>query len=121
MSIAAFWKEPEAATVARHPNELDLRRIIRAVAQRDRYRYVRPSVLPADHGYLIRSECCSRNIDPDGGVIDVALLRWSEEESCWTLHRKDHAAADWVPDSQFSRLPELFDRLNRDVDRIFWQ
>ncbi len=48
-----------------------------------------------------RSPCCSRNVDPEGGVIDIALL-----EPCmlprqaapvgWRLHSRDHAGATWV-------------------------
>lgn len=120
MSIAAFWKETENAQ-ARHPNELDLRRVARAIGTRRRYRYVEPSVLPTDDGYLIRSACCSRNIDPDGGVIDIALLRWSDNPPGWILYRKDHAEQGWITDRRFARLPELFDRLNNDPDRTFWQ
>ena len=120
MSISAFWKKTEVIS-ARHPNELDLRRVARAIELRQRYRYVAPCVLPAEDGYLIRSACCSRNIDPDGGVIDIALLRWDEEFPGWCLYRRDHGAHGWITDSRFARLPELFERLNSDPDRIFWQ
>lgn len=105
----------------RHPNEFDLRRIERAIASRRRYRYVEPSVLPSENGYLVRSACCSRNIDPEGGVIDIALLCWSETPAGWLLFRRDHAVGGWITDSRFARLDELFERLNRDPDRIFWQ
>lgn len=121
MSIAAFWKEAEISSSARHPNELDLRRVARAIGSRQRYRYVEPCVLSTDDGYLVRSACCSRNIDPDGGVIDIALLSWSENPRGWTLSRKDHAAQGWITDSRFARLSELFERLNSDPDRVFWQ
>ncbi len=120
MSISAFWNKTEIALV-RHPNELDLRRVVRALETRQRYRYVEPSVLPTEDGYLIRSACCSRNIDPDGGVIDIALLRWDKDSPGWCLYRRDHAAQGWITDSRFARLPELFERLNADPDRIFWQ
>ena len=109
------------AAGARHPNELDLRRVARALARRRRYRYVAPSVLPAADGYLIRSACCSRRIDPDGGVIDIALLRWAEHPPGWQLFRRDHAAQRWIADRRFARLPDLFERLNTDPDRVFWQ
>lgn len=121
MSIAAFWSEADTGPAARHPNELDLRRVARAIGNRQRYRYVEPSVVPTDSGYLVRSACCSRNIDPDGGVIDIALLRWGEEPAGWTLFRRDHIAGRWITDSRFARLPDLFERLNSDPDRIFWQ
>ncbi len=121
MSIARFWKEQaETLIEARHPNELDLRRIERALRDRKRYRYVTPKVAPAESGYLIRSACCSRNIDPEGGEIDVALLCWHMSPPGWALMRRDHDAATWVLDSAFARLAELFERLNGDPDRIFW-
>jgi hypothetical protein len=120
MSVARFWNE-RAELLARHPNELDLRRIVRALQDRKRYRYVQPQVFPHEDGYLIRSACCSRNVDPDGGEVDVALLRWRDSPPGWALYRKDHAAARWIIDSAFVRLPELFDRLNADPDRLFWQ
>jgi hypothetical protein len=122
VSIARFWREQaETLVEARHPNELDLRRIERALNDRKRYRYVSPRVHPVEGGYLIRSACCSRNIDPDGGEIDVALLRWHGSPPGWALMRRDHEADAWVLDGAFARLSELFDRLNSDPDRIFWQ
>jgi hypothetical protein len=120
MSISTFWQASDTMRV-RHPNELDLRRVARALGTRRRYRYVEPSVLPTEDGYLIRSACCSRNIDPDGGVIDIALLRWDETARGWCLYRRDHAAQGWITDRRFARLPDLFERLNSDPDRIFWQ
>lgn len=120
MSVARVLEEDYRA-LARHPNELDLRRIQRAIGNRKRYRYVEPVVLPDEHGYQIKSACCSRNVDPDGGVVDVALLRWFDSPPGWWLYRKNHEAGTWVQDSSFTRLTELFDRLNTDPDRIFWQ
>jgi hypothetical protein len=120
MSVARYWDEV-VETVPRHPNELDFKRIERALKSRKRYRYVEPKVVAQDDGYLIRSACCSRNIDPDGGEIDVALLRWSDSPPGWALYRKDHRRDAWVRDSRFARLNELFDRLNADPDRLFWQ
>jgi len=121
MSVAKYWSETIDEPMARHPNELDMRRIERALKARKRYRYVQPDVLPHQDGYLIRSACCSRTIDPDGGEIDVALLRWDESPPGWSLLRKDHANGSWIVDSNFDRLPELFDRLNADPDKRFWQ
>lgn len=120
MSVARYWEE-SLELPSRHPNELDQRRIARALKQRERYRYVEPQVLPMSDGYLIRSACCSRNIDPEGGEIDVALLRWSDGPPEWRLFRKDHGAGNWVPDSRFARLDALLRRLNADPDRLFWQ
>jgi hypothetical protein len=120
MSVARYWDEV-VDTTPRHPNEFDQRRIARAIQDRKRYKYVSPVVVPQENGYLIRSACCSRNVDPDGGEIDVALLRWSESPAGWALYRKDHRTGIWVRDGRFARLPELFDRLNTDPDRLFWQ
>ena len=60
-----------AAPVARI-HEMDRVRIERALHQRVRYRYVQPKVQRAEVGWVITSPCCSRNIDPKGGVIDIA-------------------------------------------------
>ena len=59
-----------------HPNEVDRKRISKTLAERDRYKYVAPSVLPDVDGYLVRSPCCSRNVDPDGGEIDIARIEY---------------------------------------------
>ena len=122
MSIAStLLRRSEAPARSRHPNELDLMRVERSIAQRARYRYVEPTVTPVVDGYLIRSACCSRKIDPEGGEIDVALLQWNETTGEWLLLRKDHDAGCWLEDSRFARLPELFNRLNADPQKLFWQ
>lgn len=107
-------------------NELDLRRIVRRLAARRRYRYVAPTVqYEGGEGgaYRISCACCSRNIDADGGVIDIArLVRDTGDDAtpCWTLYRKDHAAGVWEPVAQAPRLDPLMDELNRDPNRKFW-
>lgn len=122
MSVARNWTRPKEPSLGpRHPNELDLRRIRRALGQRSRYRYVQPSVEPTGNGYLVRSPCCSRSIDSAGGTIDVALIEWRPDLVLWSLLRKDHAADCWVEDSRFARLADLFDRLNSDPLKLFWQ
>ncbi len=103
------------------PNEFDYKRIQRALEQRRRYRYVKPMLLKTANGYRIQSPCCSRNIDPDGGVIDIALLLFDERKGNWRLLRKDHAIGVWELDSEFQRLAELLAHLNEDADRRFWQ
>ncbi|AJP72710.1 DUF3024 domain-containing protein [Sphingomonas hengshuiensis] len=120
MSVAAFWKS-RAETPPAHPNELDLRRIERALRNRERYRYVTPRVVASDDGYLVRSPCCSRTVDPEGGEIDVAWLRWCDGARGWELLGKDHGAGRWIADSAFARLPDLLAWLNHDPDRKFWQ
>jgi hypothetical protein len=110
-----------AEGMKRHPNDLDRKRIERALKTRKRYRYVTPSVLPAVSGYRIESPCCSRNIDAEGGTIDVALLTYDAEPGGWRLYHKDHAAGTWVFHSAYERLPALLDQLNKDEERVFWQ
>lgn len=104
-----------------HPNDLDRKRIERALKARRRYRYVSPRVRAAEGGYRIESACCSRNIDPEGGIVDIALLLYDGERAFWQLFRKDHARAIWELDSTHPRLSELLDLLNDDRDRKFWQ
>jgi hypothetical protein len=104
-----------------HPNEVDARRIARALANRERYRYVSPSVHAVDGGYLVTSPCCSRNIDPDGGVVDVALLLCVDGPYPWLLYRRDHSANEWLLVMSCERLSELLDELNTDPHRLFWQ
>ncbi len=104
-----------------HPNELDLRRIQRALKSRRRYRYVEPRVVKAAGGYRIESACCSRNIDKEGGVVDIALLLFDPARTLWQLFRKDHAAQAWVLESTDARLPEALDLITVDGERKFWQ
>lgn len=110
-----------AASAPRHPNEFDAIRIRRAIRARARYRYVTPTVSMAEDGYLIRSPCCSRKIEPAGAEIDVARLCWDEGAAAWLLLRKDHRLDCWIEDSRHPRLVELFDRLNADPQKLFWQ
>jgi len=104
------------------PNELDRKRISRGLLTRKRYRYVSPAVQVVENGYLIESPCCSRRVDPEGGVVDVALLQYSPGEPLpWTLYRKDHERAAWERHAKFERLQELLAVLNADPERLFWQ
>ncbi len=112
----------DAATMRpAHPNDFDRKRIERALKTRKRYRYVKPSVAPVTGGYRIESPCCSRNIDPEGGVVDVALLLYDPDASAWKLFRKDHERQAWVLHSTGERLTCLIDALNADPERKFWQ
>lgn len=105
----------------RQPNDLDYKRIERALQSRRRYRYVTPILLRTANGYRVQSPCCSRNIDPDGGVIDIALLLFDEKKGNWRLLRKDHTLGVWELDSEYVRLAELLSYLNEDAERRFWQ
>jgi Protein of unknown function (DUF3024). len=104
-----------------HPNDVDRKRIEKALSARARYRYVSPEVCAEAGGYRIQSPCCSRNIDKDGGVIDIARLEYASESRRWRLYRKDHAQHEWRLYGEFSALDALLQLLNRDPDRIFWQ
>jgi hypothetical protein len=106
---------------AAHPNELDRKRIERALRSRKRYRYVSPSVAPVAGGYRVESPCCSRNIDRDGGVIDVALLLPDPDSRHWQLFCKDHASGAWRLHSTHERIAAALDVLGEDPDRAFWQ
>jgi len=103
-----------------HPNDMDFKRIENALKSRKRYRYVSPSVAKVTGGYRIESPCCSRNIDPDGGVIDVALLLHDVDRGAWQLFRKDHSNASWEIHSTHDRLIDLLQCLNADTERTFW-
>ena len=104
-----------------HPNELDRKRIERALESRQRYRYVSPKVSCVTGGYHIESPCCSRNIDADGGVIDVALLHHDAASATWQLFRKDHRTGAWELHGVHQRLGSVTDVLNADPERVFWQ
>lgn len=104
-----------------HPNDLDRKRIERALKMRKRYRYVSPKVLGVTGGYRIESPCCSRNIDADGGLVDVALIEFQESPGAWRLYRKDHIQGTWELHDAYDRLSEILDLLNADPERKFWQ
>ena len=103
------------------PNDLDYRRIERALKSRKRYRYVSPRVERVEGGYRITSPCCSRNIDPEGGVIDVAMMLYDPISTEWHLFRKDHDKSVWHLHSSHARLISLLDYLSADPERLFWQ
>lgn len=112
---------PAARGQALQPNELDLRRIVRLLEKRARYRYVMPVVDTCENGYCIQSPCCSRNIDAAGGIIDIAWLEYDALLDVWKLHSKDHALDRWQFHVLAQRLDEVMDCLSRDPARAFWQ
>jgi len=119
--MAAAVVNAAVSMPSRQPNDFDRRRIERALKARQRYRYVSPTVATVAGGYRIESPCCSRNIDPDGGVVDVALLVYDDSHSLWQLFRKDHTKRTWEFHSTHDRLVDLLDELNADPGREFWQ
>jgi hypothetical protein len=110
-----------AEGVPTHPNQVDRKRIERALEQRMRYRYVTPSVHEARDGYRITSPCCSRRIRSDGGVIDIAWLQYIDSARSWGLFRKDHERSCWELRSQFASLMAALDELIRDPEHVYWQ
>jgi hypothetical protein len=104
-----------------HPNEFDLRRIRHMLEQRVRYRYVTPVVQPIPGGYLVVSPCCSRNIDTNGGIIDIARIEYAQLKGQWQIYHKDHQQAAWKLHSSATTLQELISSLNEDPTRVFWQ
>jgi hypothetical protein len=118
---AIALQQPAVQAVPLQPNELDRKRIERALERRKRYRYVSPSVRPVEGGYLIESPCCSRNVDPEGGCIDVALLQYAAGPARWRLYRKQHDQGLWHLHATFNRLMELLKEVNADPLRLFWQ
>jgi len=99
-------------------HDLTARRIERALARRQRYRYVQPVVTAREDGWVISSPCCSRNVDPSGGEIDIAWLVPCPEG--WALHARCHTDASWRLHSTSALLSELLESVCLDEARVFW-
>lgn len=101
------------------PEVLDLEqaRIARALAARSRYRYVQPRIERDGRGWRIVSPNCSRNVDPEGGEIEIARLEPGRRD--WQLLWRDHARREWKPHSRGS-LAALLAVLAQDPSREFW-
>jgi hypothetical protein len=112
---------PAASSVAAGPGvvSLTLHRLVRALRERVRYRYVRPLVAQEGEAFRIQSPNCSRKVDPRGGVIDIALLV-PHAGNRWCLCARDHAAGEWVPCLQDAALEDALDALCVDPERQFW-
>ena len=109
---------PEARTP---PRDLTLHRLERALKERVRYRFVQPTVVIDDQGYRVESPCCSRNVDPSGGTIAIALLKPPMgEHPCWTLCARDHTQQAWVEKERADQIEPLLDLLCLDSERQFW-
>ena len=94
-------------------------RLQRALRDRQRYRYVTPRVTAEGEGFRVQSPCCSRNVDPQGGLIDIALLM---PMPCghWRLSSRDRAAGVWVERWRDQPLEVLLEALCVDTERVFW-
>ena len=93
--------------------------LTKALALRQRYKYVQPSIVREGKGWVVRSPNCSRNIDREGGEIDIAWLV-PLDGGQWQLHARDHALQTWVLRLQGSQQ-DVIDRLVLDEHREFWQ
>lgn len=99
--------------------DLAAARIERAIARRARYRYVQPRVLPEGAGWKVVSPNCSRNIDPQGGEIDIAWFL-PANEGLWLLHARDHASGCWRVEAAGLSLEAALARVCTDPARRFW-
>ena len=106
-----------APTGAKLPS-LDLRRILQALDRRSRYRYVQPRVEREGLGWKVVSPNCSRNIDAQGGDIDIAWL--VPGRAGWQLYARDHAQDCWQLRQRDGSLPALLECLCADPEREFW-
>jgi hypothetical protein len=99
--------------------ELDRTRIERALAGRNRYKYVQPRVDRHDSGWIVSSPNCSRNVDAQGGEIPIA---WFEPDGSgrWRVHARDHAAGQWQRKAQGLTLPDALQLVCTDAQREFW-
>jgi hypothetical protein len=103
----------------------ELLRIVSALAHRARYRYVQPVVVPEGAGWKIVSPNCSRNIDPQGGDIDIAWLvpeaaGGAAAEDRWQLHARDHSRNAWRLLAIELTLDAALQRICTDTRREFW-
>lgn len=95
------------------------RHLERALRERVRYRYVQAQVWREGEAFRIEAPCCSRNVDPEGGVIDIALLT-PLAGGQWQLQARDHSAGLWRPACETGPLDLLLDLLCVDEQRIYW-
>jgi hypothetical protein len=102
------------------PNLFERKQVELAIKKRKRYRYVRPAVRTVPEGILIESPCCSRRIDPSGGIVDIALMQHLPSGE-WRLYSKDHSSATWKLHSSHARLADVLGPVTDDPERVFWQ
>jgi len=102
------------------PNAFDRKQVERAIRERVRYRYVTPSLKVVEGGFRIESPCCSRRIDPEGGVVDIAMLL-CQRPGEWKLYCKNHTAAQWLLHGTYKWLSDLLEELKKDPQQKFWQ
>jgi hypothetical protein len=118
--MATSNASPATAAGLYQPNAFDRKLVERALRERIRYRYVSPETQIVDGGFRIESPCCSRRVEADGGVVDIALLLCSQP-GAWNLYSKDHATAQWVLHGTYQWLSDLLEELKNDPQQKFWQ
>lgn len=96
----------------------ELQHIVQALAGRSRYRYVQPLVQREGAGWKIVSPNCSRQVDPDGGLIDIAWL--CPSAGSWQLHARSHKPAQWVRVADGLTLDEALTQVCLDPVGLFW-
>ena len=111
--------QPRPAAPAR-VLELAPARMLRALAWRGRYKYVRPRVVREGPGWKIVSPNCSRSVDQAGGEIDIAWLVPGEGGG-WLLHARDHVQQCWLLKAATPTLDEALARVCADPLREYWQ
>ena len=99
--------------------DFDRARILQALDRRERYKYVQPAVEREGAGWKVVSPNCSRNVDPEGGVIDIAWL--VPKAGLWQLHARDHVRRAWVLKAAGLTLAAALDLLCADAAREYWQ
>lgn len=118
MAAARLRTPLQAVSSVVSERELTRRRIERALHDRKRYRYVKPAVTTTEDGWLITSPCCSRNVDPDGGVIDIAWL--TRRNDIWHLHARNAERSEWELRFSDPRINAVLEQLCSDEERVFW-
>jgi hypothetical protein len=98
-------------------------RITRALDQRVRYKYVQPRVEVqyegSQAGWKIVSPNCSRNIDTNGGEIDIAWFVQTPDGR-WALHARDHARSNWRLMAVGLSLDAALAQVCADPLRVYW-
>jgi hypothetical protein len=121
MNASAQYGEAGAMRAAPgHVVALDRTRIERALACRERYKYVKPRVEREGAGWKIVSPNCSRSVNASGGEIDIAWFV-PAGDGRWLLHARDHAQGGWVLKADGLALADAIARVCDDPLREYWQ
>jgi len=118
--MEGFTAPAECVEGIYQPNAFDRKHVERAIKQRTRYLYVTPALRVVEGGFRIESPCCSRRVDAEGKVIDIALLLCPQPGK-WMLYRKDHLTAKWLLHGTYKWLCDLLEELKKDPQQKFWR